>query len=155
MSRIRLTLNGEAVEADLAPDQPLLWALRDHWQLTGTRFSCGRGLCGSCTVLIDGRPRRSCVTPISRVEGKSVITIEGLPGPEEHPVQKAWIEEQVPQCGYCQPGQILNATALIEGDEELTDETITRSMDRVLCRCGTYQRIRKAIERAAEEVGRD
>lgn len=152
MPPLRFTLNAEARSVDLPGDMPLLWALRDHLGLPGTRYSCGRGLCGSCTVLVDGRPLRSCVTLLSRVEGSEVTTIEGLSTAGDHPVQRAWLAEQVPQCGYCQAGQILNAVALLKGNPDPDDDAIDRAMDRVLCRCGTYQRIRDAIRRAAEEV---
>ena len=120
--------------------------------LTGTKFSCGAGLCGSCTVLVDDEPMRSCVTPVAQVTGKSIITIEGLSEDVSHPVQKAWLEEKVSQCGYCQPGQILNTVALLKKTPKPTDDDINAAMGDVLCRCGTYQRIRAAIHRAAEEV---
>lgn len=151
MPRIQLEVNGESRSLDAPADMPLLWALRDHLDLPGTKFSCGRGICGSCTVLIDGRAVRSCVTPLSRAEGRRVVTIEGLSADGSHPLQRAWENEQVPQCGYCQPGQILNAAALLERSPSPTDEEITEAMDQVLCRCGTYQRIERAIRRAVEE----
>ena len=131
---------------------PLLWALRDLLGLTGTKFSCGMGLCGSCTVLVDDEPLRSCITPISQVVGKSITTIEGLSEDAGHPVQKAWLEERVSQCGYCQPGQIMNVVALLKKTSKPSDAEINAAMGDVLCRCGTYQRIRAAIHRAAEEV---
>jgi len=131
---------------------PLLWALRDLLGLTGTKFSCGMGLCGSCTVLVDDEPTRSCVTPVSTVTGKSIVTLEGLSVELSHPVQKAWLEEKVTQCGYCQPGQIINAVALIKKNPNPSDADIDAAMGDVLCRCGTYQRIRAAIHRAAQEV---
>lgn len=154
MSVLRLTLNGRQREVDLPEAMPLLWALRDHLDLPGTRYGCGEGLCGSCTVLVDGQPQRSCVTPLSSLAGREVLTIEGLSTDGEHPVQRAWLEIQVPQCGYCQAGQILNAVALLDRDPEPDDEAIGRAMDGVLCRCGTYQRIREAIRLAAKEVRR-
>jgi aerobic-type carbon monoxide dehydrogenase small subunit (CoxS/CutS family) len=139
-----------SIEADAA--MPLLWVLRDMLSLTGTKFSCGMGECGSCTVLVDDEPTRSCITPISAVQGKSITTIEGLSENATHPVQKAWIEEKVSQCGYCQPGQIMNAIALLKKIAMPKDADIDAAMGDVLCRCGTYQRIRLAIHRAAEEV---
>jgi isoquinoline 1-oxidoreductase alpha subunit len=131
---------------------PLLWVLRDILSLTGTKYSCGMGHCGSCTVLIEGQPTRSCITPASTVAGKAILTIEGLSEHGEHPVQKAWEAEQVTQCGYCQPGQIMNAIALLEKTPQPTDDNINQAMAGVLCRCGTYNRIRKAIHRVAEGV---
>jgi isoquinoline 1-oxidoreductase alpha subunit len=139
-----------SVEADGA--MPLLWVLRDLLSLTGTKFSCGMGECGSCTVLVDDEPTRSCITPVSSIQGKSITTIEGLSEDASHPVQKAWLEEKVSQCGYCQPGQIMNAVALLRTTPKPTDADIDAAMGDVLCRCGTYQRIRAAIHRAAEEV---
>ncbi len=144
-----ITINGQVVEIEAEAEMPLLWALRDLLGLTGTKYSCGMGICGTCTVLIDGQPVRSCITPVSRVAGKSVLTIEGLSPDVTHPLQKAWLEEQVTQCGYCQPGQILTAAALLEKNPAPTDAEIDSAMSGVLCRCGTYQRIRKAIHRAA------
>lgn len=151
MPRIRFTLNAEPREVDVSSDMPLLWALRDHLDARGTRYSCGQGLCGTCTVLVDGEPVRSCVTDVAEVEGREVLTIEGLSPSGDHPVQRAWIIEQVPQCGFCQSGQILNAFALLNRNPAPDDDAIAEAMDQVLCRCGTYQRIRRAIERAAEE----
>ena len=152
MSNIALQINGKiyAVEAD--EQMPLLWALRDLLGLTGTKYSCGAGLCGTCTVLIDGEPIRSCITPLSTVTDKTITTIEGLSEDGSHPLQKAWLEEHVTQCGYCQPGQIMNAAALLEKNPNPSDADIDQAMTDVLCRCGTYQRIRKAIHRAAQEV---
>jgi aerobic-type carbon monoxide dehydrogenase small subunit (CoxS/CutS family) len=131
---------------------PLLWVLRDLLGLTGTKFSCGMGLCGSCTVLIDGEPTRSCITQVEDVTGKHITTIEGLSPDGSHPLQKAWIDGHVTQCGYCQPGQIMSAAALLQKNPHPTDEDIDSALGDVLCRCGTYQRIRKAIHRAAEEM---
>ena len=147
-----LQVNGQAFTVDAEAQMPLLWVLRDLLGLTGTKFRCGMGLCGSCTVLIDGEPTRSCVTLVENVTGKNITTIEGLSPDGSHPLQKAWLEEHVTQCGYCQPGQIMNAAALLQKNPHPTDTDIDHAMSDVLCRCGTYQRIRKAIHRAAEEV---
>jgi aerobic-type carbon monoxide dehydrogenase small subunit (CoxS/CutS family) len=148
-----LTINGEKRSADVSPDTPLLWVLRDTLGLTGTKYSCGKALCGTCTVLVDGAPVRSCVTPVSAVAGGSITTIEGLSENGDHPVQRAWIEDDVSQCGYCQPGQILVASALLARNPDPTDDEIEAAMSGVLCRCGTYKRIRRAIRRAVEEGG--
>lgn len=152
MSVYDLQINQKTYSVDADASMPLLWVLRDLLGLTGTKFSCGAGLCGSCTVLVDDEPTRSCVTPVSQVTGKSIITIEGLSDDATHPVQKAWIEERVSQCGYCQPGQIMNAVSLLKKTPNPSDAEINAAMGDVLCRCGTYQRIRAAIHRAAEEV---
>jgi isoquinoline 1-oxidoreductase alpha subunit len=152
MPKIDLQVNGQNYTVDVEEQMPLLWVLRDMLGLTGTKYSCGMGLCGSCTVLIDGQPTRSCITPATSVVGKSILTIEGLSENGGHPVQKAWEEEHVAQCGYCQPGQVLNAVALLESNPHPSDEDIDAAMSNVLCRCGTYQRIRKAIHRVAEEA---
>lgn len=152
MPSFDLQVNGQAYTVDAEAQMPLLWVLRDLLGLTGTKFSCGMGLCGSCTVLIDGEPIRSCVTLIENVAGKTITTIEGLSPDGSHPLQKAWLDEHVTQCGYCQPGQIMNAAALLQKNPHPTDADIDHAMSDVLCRCGTYQRIRKAIHRAAEEV---
>ena len=152
MSIFSLQINQKTYSVDAEESLPLLWVLRDLLGLTGTKFSCGAGLCGSCTVLVDDEPKRSCVTPISQVTGKSITTIEGLSEDVSHPVQKAWLEERVSQCGYCQAGQILNAVALLKNMPNPSDAEIDRAMGDVLCRCGTYQRIRAAIHRAAQEV---
>ncbi|OGO31339.1 MAG: (2Fe-2S)-binding protein [Chloroflexi bacterium RBG_16_54_11] len=145
-----LNINNKAYEVQAEAEMPLLWVLRDLLGMTGTKFSCGAGLCGSCTVLIDGEPARSCVLPVENATGKAIMTIEGLSVDGSHPVQKAWIEEQVTQCGYCQPGQILNAVALLAKNPHPSDAEIDAAMGEVLCRCGTYQRIRAAIHRAAQ-----
>lgn len=145
---ITLQVNGTAHEIEADPAMPLLWALRDLLGLTGTKYSCGISVCGACTVLVEGKPVRSCVTPVSTVSGKAITTIEGLSPDRSHPVQQAWLEEQVPQCGYCQSGQILSAVALLNTTPDPTDADIDTAMSGVLCRCGTYQRIRKAIKRA-------
>jgi isoquinoline 1-oxidoreductase subunit alpha len=147
---IKLTLNGQAKDIDVADDTPLLWVLRDTLGLTGTKFGCGAALCGACTVHLDGQPIRSCSTPISTVAGKSITSIEGLSGDRSHPVQRAWIELQVPQCGYCQSGQTMSAAALLSSNPNPSDTDIDTAMAGNLCRCGTYPRIRKAIHRAAE-----
>ncbi len=147
-----LQINGQAYTVQAEAQMPLLWVLRDLVGLTGTKFSCGMGLCGSCTVLIDGEPTRSCVTLVQNVAGKTITTIEGLSPDNSHPLQKAWMEEHVTQCGYCQPGQIMNAAALLQKNPHPSEADIEAAMSDVLCRCGTYQRIRKAIHRAAEEV---
>ena len=146
---IRFELNGQPVEVDVAGDTPLLWALRDSLGLTGTKYGCGIAMCGACTVHVDGKAVRSCVVPVSSVAGQSVVTIEGLAdGDALHPVQQAWIDEQVPQCGYCQPGMIMSAAALLSENPQPDDAAIDKSMTNI-CRCGTYQRIRAAIKRAA------
>src|SRR5512138_994884 len=152
MASFDLLVNGQNYTVEAEREMPLLWVVRDLLGLTGTKFSCGAGLCGSCTVLIDDEPVRSCVTPIENVTGKSIVTIEGLSPDGSHPLQKAWLEEHVTQCGYCQPGQIMNAAALLQKNPHPTDTDIDAALSDVLCRCGTYQRIRKAIHRAAEEV---
>jgi isoquinoline 1-oxidoreductase alpha subunit len=149
---IELKLNGKRVSMDVPPDTPLLWVLRDSLHLTGTKFGCGIGQCGACTVHIDGAAQKSCQFPVAAVAGKSVTTIEGLSTDGSHAVQKAWIAEQVPQCGYCQSGQIMRAAALLAETPRPTDADIDRVMSENLCRCGTYQRIRRAIHRAAGEA---
>jgi len=144
---VKLTVNGEPREFTGDPQTPLLWVLRDTLKLTGTKFSCGIGLCGACTVHMDGKPIRSCAMTISAVAGKKVTTIEGLAAPgTEHPLQVAWKKHQVPQCGYCQSGQIMQAAALLTTRPNATDAQIEAQMDGILCRCGTYQRIRAAIK---------
>jgi isoquinoline 1-oxidoreductase alpha subunit len=146
---IKLTVNGAAHELDADPEMPLLWALRDLLGLTGTKFGCGEALCGACTVHLDGHAIRACVTPLSRVHGRNVTTIEGLSAAGDHPLQKAWVELGVPQCGYCQAGQIMTAAALLAANPQPSDGDIDRSMAGNLCRCGTYVRIRSAIKKAA------
>lgn len=146
---INFTLNGKPQIVDVSPDMPLLWVLRDTLNMTGTKFGCGMALCGACTVHINGEATRSCITPISNVSGKKVTTIEGLSADATHPVQQAWIAEDVPQCGYCQSGQIMSAVALLTKKPNPTDADIDDAMSGNICRCGTYQRIRKAIHRAA------
>jgi aerobic-type carbon monoxide dehydrogenase small subunit (CoxS/CutS family) len=146
----QLTINGRNVQVDVEGDTPLLWVLRDTLNLTGTKYGCGMALCGACTVHINGEPTRSCVTPVSALAGKKITTIEGLSPDGSHPVQQAWVELDVPQCGYCQAGQIMSAAALLERKPKPTDEDINAAMSGNLCRCGTYQRIRAAIHRASE-----
>jgi isoquinoline 1-oxidoreductase subunit alpha len=146
---ITFILNGKSQTVEVSPDMPLLWVLRDTLNMTGTKFGCGMALCGACTVHVDGEPARSCSTAISKVAGKKVTTIEGLSADGTHPVQVAWIAEDVPQCGYCQSGQIMSAVALLDKKPNPTDADIDDAMSGNICRCGTYQRIRKAIHRAA------
>ena len=148
---ITFTLNGKSqtLPSDVSPEMPLLWVLRDVLNLTGTKFGCGMAFCGACTVHLNGDAIRSCVTPVSSVAGKRITTIEGLSPDASHPVQRAWIEEDVPQCGYCQSGQIMSATAMLAKKSNPTDADIDEAMSGNICRCGTYQRIRKAIHRAA------
>ena len=147
---IDVTINGESHSLDVDPQMPLLWAIRDIVGLTGTKFGCGRALCGACTVHLDGQPVRSCSFPVSAAAGKQVTTIEGLSPDGNHPVQQAWRELNVPQCGYCQSGQIMSAAALLERNSSPSDADIDTAMSGNICRCGTYTRIRKAIHRAAE-----
>jgi isoquinoline 1-oxidoreductase alpha subunit len=147
---LQLNVNGHRHEVAMEPDTPLLWVLRDGLKLTGTKFGCGIAVCGTCVVLVDGKPIRSCVTPASAVIGKNITTIEGLSSDNSHAVQQAWIEEQVPQCGYCQSGQILTAAALLESNPRPSDAEIEQAMSDVLCRCGTYPRIRIAMKKAAQ-----
>jgi aerobic-type carbon monoxide dehydrogenase small subunit (CoxS/CutS family) len=145
---MKLTVNDKTHDLDVEGDTPLLWVIRDDVGLTGTKFGCGVGACGACTVLLEGEPTRSCVLPMSAVAGKSITTIEGLSADKSHPVQKAWIAESVPQCGYCQSGMILTAAALLKRQANPTDSEIDAVMTNI-CRCGTYDRVRKAIHRAA------
>jgi isoquinoline 1-oxidoreductase alpha subunit len=147
---MKLRINGKDQELDVDPDMPLLWAIRDVLGLTGTKYGCGDALCGSCTVHLDGHAVRSCVTPMRRAEGKEIVTIEGLSKDGSHPLQKAWVELRVPQCGYCQAGQIMTAAALLAATPKPTDEQIDQSMAGNLCRCGTYTRIRAAIKKASK-----
>lgn len=147
---ITLTINDEKRQLDVDPDMPLLWALRDVAKLTGTKYGCGKGLCGACTVHLDGQPIRACLTPISAVGKGKITTIEGLSENGEHPVQQAWLKHNVPQCGYCQSGQIMSAVALLENNTNPNDEQINNAMSGNICRCGTYVRIRQAIHTAAD-----
>jgi isoquinoline 1-oxidoreductase subunit alpha len=149
---VAFTVNGEWIEVGVDGGVPLLWVLREHLGLTGTKFGCGVAACGACTVHLDGRATRACITPVSMVEGRSVTTIEGLSRDGSHPLQKAWIAEQVPQCGYCQSGQIMQAAELLARTKTPSREEIVEHMDGNLCRCGTYLRIIAAIERAAREA---
>ena len=152
MATVALSINGKAVSVEAAPDTPLLWVVREHLKLTGTKFGCGSGLCGACTVHLDGKSVRSCQTHIGQLAGKKVTTIEGLSPNSSHPLQKAWIAEQVPQCGYCQSGQIMQAAELLAKNKKPTRAQIVAHMDGNICRCGTYPRIVRAIQRAAREA---
>ena len=147
---IAMIINTQRREVDVDPSTPLLWVLRDTLGLTGTKYGCGMALCGNCTVLVEGEPVRSCVTPVVAVAGRNITTIEGLSTDSRHPVQQAWIAEQVPQCGFCQSGQILTAAALLAKKPDPAEADIDAAMAGILCRCGTYQRIRRAVRRAAE-----
>jgi aerobic-type carbon monoxide dehydrogenase small subunit (CoxS/CutS family) len=153
MARLTLHVNGKKQRVDVDAATPLLWVLRETLGLTGTKYGCGEGLCGSCTVLMDGEAIRSCTIPVSDAAGKKNVTIEALSEKGEHPVVKAWLEEEVSQCGYCQPGQIVAAVALLNAKPAPTDADIDEAMSGILCRCGTYPRIRRAIHRAAGEKG--
>jgi len=153
MPELTLRVNGTDRKIDVTPDTPLLWVLRDTLELTGTKFGCGAGLCGACTVHLDGVATRSCITSVSTAAGKSITTIEGLSQTGSHPVQLAWIAEDVPQCGYCQSGQIMQAAALLAKSANPSEQEIVDAMNGNLCRCGTYHRIRKAVARAAASAG--
>lgn len=148
---IALVVNGKKHLVDVAPDTPLLWVIREQLNLTGTKYGCGEGVCGSCTVLIDGKAERSCQIPVKDARGKKITTIEGL---SNHPVKKAWLAEEVSQCGWCQPGQIMSAVSLLKEKPQPTDADIDNAMEGNLCRCGTYRRIRSAIHAAAEMTGK-
>lgn len=150
MATISFTLNGRSRSVDVPGDMPILWVIRDVVGLAGTKFGCGIAQCGACTVHLDGEAIRSCVIPMSAAEGKAITTIEGLSSDRSHPVQRAWIEEDVPQCGYCQSGQIMSAVALLEQNPNPSDDEIDTAMRGNICRCGTYMRIRRAVHRAAE-----
>ncbi|BFM14850.1 (2Fe-2S)-binding protein [Maricurvus nonylphenolicus] len=148
---ISFVLNGEPVEADVQPETPLLWVIRDYFKLTGSKFGCGMGLCGVCSMQLDGVSTRTCILPVAAVEGRHVTTIEGLGSAGNlHPVQKAWVDNNVPQCGYCQSGQIISASSLLDRNPEPSDEQIDAAMSGNLCRCGTYPRIKRAIKQVAE-----
>lgn len=150
MAKIRLNINGKKQEVDVDPNTPVLWVLRDHLNLTGTKFGCGMAQCGACTIHLDGTAVRSCVLPVSGVEDKKITTIEGLSEKADHPVQKAWLEHDVAQCGYCQAGQIMTATALLKENPNPTDEEIETALNGNICRCATYLRIKAAINTAAK-----
>jgi len=154
VAQTAFTLNGKPQTVDVDPQTPLLWVIRDTVGLTGTKFGCGMSLCGACTVHVDGEARRSCVTPVSAVAGRKVTTIEGLSADRSHPLQRAWIAEDVPQCGYCQSGMIMTAAALLSRKAKPTDEDIDAALGGHICRCGTYLRIRKAVRVAAQGSGR-
>jgi aerobic-type carbon monoxide dehydrogenase small subunit (CoxS/CutS family) len=147
---MKLNVNGQDLDTDAAADTPILWVLRDHLGMTGTKFGCGMALCGACTVHLDGAPIRSCVTPLAAAEGRRITTVEGLSPDRSHALQRAWLEIDVPQCGYCQSGQLMSAAALLAANPAPTDADIDAAMSGNICRCGTYPRIRKAIHRAAE-----
>ena len=149
--KVQFELNNKEVEIDVDRKASLLWTIREKFDLTGTKYSCGIAQCGSCTVHVDGNPVRSCIMPISAVQGKKVTTIEGLAQDQKHPLQKAWIEEQVPQCGYCQSGQLMQATALLDKNPKPTRDEIVKHMNGVLCRCGAYMRIVKGIQSVANK----
>ena len=150
---IPLVVNGKKYQVDASADTPLLWVLRENLGMTGTKFGCGIAQCGACTVHLDGQPIRSCSTPVTAAQGKKITTIEGLSANGSHPIQRAWIAEDVPQCGYCQSGQIMSAAALLAAKPKPTDADIDAAMSGNICRCGTYQRIRRAIHRAAARLG--
>jgi len=149
MATYDLKINGKKQQVDAAPDTPVLWVLRDHLKLVGTKYGCGVAMCGACTIHLDGEAVRACQVQVSTVNGKSITTIEGLSENGDHPVQKAWLEHDVAQCGYCQPGQIMNAAALLERNPNPSDEEIAEAMNGNICRCGTYTRIKQAIKTAA------
>jgi aerobic-type carbon monoxide dehydrogenase small subunit (CoxS/CutS family) len=153
MAIYNLKINGKAQEIDVAPDTPVLWVLRDHAKLTGTKYGCGIGQCGACTIHIDGVAMRSCSTPVSSVGDKTITTIEGLSEAGDHPLQEAWVEHDVPQCGYCQAGQIMNAASLLKNNPSPSDADIDAAMNGNICRCGTYLRIKSAIKTAAQKMG--
>ncbi|WP_448248679.1 (2Fe-2S)-binding protein [Thalassotalea agariperforans] len=151
----KLIINNVSYEIDVDDNMPLLWFLRDQLEITGTKFGCGSGLCGACTVLIDGVAMRSCIMPMSTLVDKEVVTIEGLSANGDHPLQRAWIENKVPQCGYCQAGQIMNAAGLLASNKNPSDEEIVTAMSGNICRCGTYQRIKAAIKSASYELAKE
>jgi len=149
---VKFKVNGKQQAVDIPPDTPLLWVLREQLQLVGSKFGCGAGLCGACTVLVDGQPQRACVTPVGDVQGKRVLTIEGIPAND--PLKQAWLVDEVSQCGYCQPGQIMSAVALLQKKPKPSDADIDSAMSGNLCRCGTYGRIRRAIHTASAKGGK-
>ena len=150
MAQFTIKINGEDNQVDVAPDTPMLWVLRDHMNLNGTKYGCGIGLCGACTIHVDGVATRSCSLPVSVVGESAITTIEGLSKKHDHPIQQAWLEHDVPQCGYCQPGQIMNAASLLNQNPDPTDSEIDIAMNGNICRCGTYIRIKAAIKTAAK-----
>lgn len=152
MTAVSLKVNGEAREVDVPSDTPLLWVLRDNLDLTGTKYGCGIAQCGACTVHLDGQPVRACVTPVSEVGSREVTTVEGLSENRDHPLQRAWVAANVPQCGFCQSGQLMSAAALLERSPDPSDAEIDAAMQGNLCRCGTYQRVRRAIRLAAQDM---
>ncbi len=151
----KITINDREYDIDVPENMPLLWFLRDRLELTGTKFGCGKALCGACTVHVDGEATRSCVIPVGALAGRSITTIEGLSDSDEHPLQKAWLEVGVPQCGYCQAGQIMNAASLLKRNTSPSEQEIETAMQGNICRCGTYQRIKKAISVAADELAKE
>lgn len=153
MAIFNLNINGKKRQVDVAPDTPMLWVLRDHVNLVGTKFGCGIAQCGACTVHLDGAAIRSCSVPVSAIEGKAITTIEGLSEKGDHPLQEAWIEHDVPQCGYCQAGQIMSAAALLKDNPNPSDADIDSAMNGNICRCGTYIRVKAAIKTAAKNMG--
>ncbi|HKK80168.1 MAG TPA: (2Fe-2S)-binding protein [Phaeodactylibacter sp.] len=153
MASFKLNINGSAKTVEVAPDTPVLWVLRDHLQLVGTKYGCGIGQCGACTIHLDGKAMRSCSLPVSAVGDKPITTIEGLSANADHPVQEAWLEHDVPQCGYCQAGQIMTASALLQRNPRPSDSEIEAAMHGNLCRCGTYTRIKKAVKTASKNMG--
>ena len=153
MASFKLNINGSAKTVDVAPDTPVLWVLRDHLQLVGTKYGCGIGQCGACTIHLDGQAMRSCSLPVAAVGDKPITTIEGLSANAGHPVQQAWLEHDVPQCGYCQAGQIMTASALLQRNPRPSDSEIEAAMNGNLCRCGTYTRIKKAVKTASQNMG--
>ena len=149
-----ITVNQKHYQVQASPDTPLLWVLRDHLQLTGTKFGCGKGLCGACTVHMNGQPTRSCITQLSQVNNQAVTTIEGLATQQLHPLQQAWLDFDVPQCGYCQSGQLMSAAALLSDNANPDDTAIDNALGGNICRCGTYQRIRSAVKQAAKQINK-
>ena len=153
MAVFNLTINGKKHQVDVDPDTPILWVLRDHINLVGTKYGCGIGQCGACTIHLDGTAMRSCSLPVSKVSNQAITTIEGLSAAGDHPLQKAWLDHDVPQCGYCQAGQIMNAASLLSINSSPSDEEIAATMNGNICRCGTYTRIKAAIKTAASKMG--
>ncbi len=152
MAVFNITINGKSQQVDVAPDTPMLWVLRDHVNLVGTKFGCGVSQCGACTIHLDGSAAKACLLPVSAAEGRSITTIDGLSEKGDHPLQQAWLEHDVPQCGYCQAGQIMNAASLLNENPSPSDDEIDAAMDGNLCRCGTYLRVKAAIKTASEKM---